>query len=147
MWIWHITKGRWPFHILSHSALIWGRMCIKVYIFGFLVTRRVIWYACWHNWGIFQIWPLFDLWCPLPKMPGSFERQDQVKNVPYPSGNLKTLSNLCLQDLVTGPTGWSSTIQSSPPKGPIACYVRRTWRLKLPENVAGLCKSFHLMIP
>ena len=42
-------------------------------------------------------------------MPGGFERHTQAQNVQYVSGNTKTLSNLCSQKLVTGPTGWSST--------------------------------------
>ena len=42
-------------------------------------------------------------------MPGGFELHTQAQNVQYVSGNTKTLSNLCSQKLVTGPTGWSST--------------------------------------
>ena len=42
-----------------------------------------------------------------------FKGATQLKIVRYSSGNTKTLSNLCSQDLVTGPTGWSPTMMAS----------------------------------
>ena len=94
------SKECWPFNVFDHIALIKGRMYNKLYIFGILMTLQIIWYAYRHHWNIFEFWPLFELCLALP---------GQVKIVRYSSGNTKTLSNLCSQNLVTGLTGWSPT--------------------------------------
>ena len=62
-----------------------------------------------HDMTRLELFEFLSL-CDLTKMPGIFKGAAQVKIVRYSSENTKTLSNLCSQILVMGPTGWSPTI-------------------------------------